>query len=84
MKYYICDRCGEKIHGDPLVTITGVSESKGGILLSERFRKKHFYCPLCLYQWAEENKPEHTKPQPTETAQKSDLGDLSSVYTRND
>lgn len=60
MKYYLCDNdnCGEKVEGtEPSVVLKGITGTSGGILLPERFHKKHFCKPECFWQWVHKHRP---------------------------
>ncbi len=57
-KQYTCDECAELI-SEPVVRLSGVTGTSGGILLPERFHVKHFCGPACFWTWVGKYKPKH-------------------------
>ena len=50
MKFYRCDFCEKEIN-EALVVLNGIVGISGGILLPERFHKKHFCSTICFEDW---------------------------------
>lgn len=55
MRIILCDYCKQQVHGDHPISLRGVCESRGGILLPEQFHQRDFCSKGCLANWTGEN-----------------------------
>ena len=59
---YTCDECGQNIGGgEPSIKLEGIVGTSGGILLPERFHKKHFCNTICFWEWIDKYNPSKIK-----------------------
>ena len=55
MEQTVCDKCKNVCGGEDVIEVKGFVGLSGGILLPERFHRKHFCNRRCFVQWLYED-----------------------------